>query len=111
MLGTIHYSADDTGYLLYIKSSVIGDENEYIREYRSRQMAFPHEPTADQFFDETQFEAYRALGHHMAKAVSSDARLRAALSELRANVTEVLPELRANATADAVLASGATPPA
>jgi hypothetical protein len=111
MLGTIHYSDDDMGYLLYIKSSLIGDEHEYIREYRSRQMAFPHEPTADQFFDETQFEAYRALGYLMAKTVGSDTRLRAALSELRTNITEVAPELHANATANAVLASGATQPA
>jgi hypothetical protein len=108
MLGTIRYSDDDTGYLLYIKSSIIGDENEYIREYRSRQMAFPHEPTADQFFDETQFEAYRALGYHMARTVGSDTRLREALAELRTNVTEVAPELHANTTTNAVLASGAT---
>jgi hypothetical protein len=111
MLGTIHYSDDDTGYLLYIKSSIIGDENEYIREYRSRQMAFPHEPTADQFFDETQFEAYRALGYHMARAVGSDARLREALSELRTNITDVVPELHPDATANAVLASKVTQPA
>jgi hypothetical protein len=26
---------------------------------------FPHETTADQFFDEAQFEAYRALGYHI----------------------------------------------
>ncbi len=26
---------------------------------------FPHHSTADQFFTETQFEAYRALGEHI----------------------------------------------
>ena len=26
---------------------------------------FPHHPTADQFFSETQFEAYRSLGEHI----------------------------------------------
>ena len=25
---------------------------------------FPHDPTADQFFTETRFESYRALGSH-----------------------------------------------
>jgi hypothetical protein len=25
---------------------------------------FPHEPTSDQFFDEEQWESYRALGEH-----------------------------------------------
>ena len=31
--------------------------------------AFPHESTADQFFDDTQFESYRALGDHIAEDV------------------------------------------
>ncbi|MBI3263663.1 MAG: hypothetical protein HYZ58_11015, partial [Acidobacteria bacterium] len=28
---------------------------------------FPHETTADQFFDDAQFESYRALGVHIAE--------------------------------------------
>jgi hypothetical protein len=64
-LGKIHYSESEIGYLLYIKASITGDENEYIREYRSRNPAFPHQPLTYQFFDETQFEAYRALGYHI----------------------------------------------
>jgi hypothetical protein len=28
---------------------------------------FPHESTSDQFFNETQFECYRALGYHAAR--------------------------------------------
>ncbi|MFQ5737555.1 MAG: patatin-like phospholipase family protein [Acidobacteriota bacterium] len=71
-LGTIRYpegAAEEVGYLLYIKSSVRGDENEYIREYRSKHPQFPHQTTADQFFDEAQFEAYRALGYQAAKSI------------------------------------------
>ncbi len=64
--GKIHYGEGETGYLLYIKSSLTGDENEYIREYRSKNKDFPHESTGDQFFNEAQFEAYRALGYHIA---------------------------------------------
>ena len=30
----------------------------------SRSTQFPHEPTADQWFSESQFESYRALGFH-----------------------------------------------
>jgi hypothetical protein len=56
----------EEGYLLYIKSSFSGNEDETMREYRAKNPAFPHESTADQFFDEGQFEAYRALGYHMA---------------------------------------------
>jgi hypothetical protein len=72
-LGTISYPASDghgppeTGYLLYLKSSFTGDESEVIREYRHRNPDFPHQSTADQFFDEDQFEAYRALGQHIAE--------------------------------------------
>jgi len=64
-LGKIHYSESEIGHLLYIKASITGDEDEYIREYRSRNPAFPHQPLTYQFFDETQFEAYRALGYHI----------------------------------------------
>ena len=69
--GTIHYNEKEKGYLLYIKSSMTGDENEYIREYKNNHPAFPHESTADQFFDEAQFEAYRALGYHMVNKLCS----------------------------------------
>ncbi len=62
--GTIRYSGGETGTLLYVKSSMTGDENELARGYRARCAAFPHESTADQFFDEAQFEAYRYLGYH-----------------------------------------------
>ncbi len=62
--GTISYPANKTGYLLYIKSSVTGNESSYVKEYREHNPTFPHQTTADQLFDEEQFEAYRALGEH-----------------------------------------------
>jgi len=34
-----------------------------VRQYGAGHPAFPQEPTADQFFDEAQWESYRALGH------------------------------------------------
>ncbi|MDH3524347.1 MAG: patatin-like phospholipase family protein [Acidobacteriota bacterium] len=68
-VGTIKYPGEaELGHLLYFKSSVTGDEDEVIAEYRSRSATFPHETTADQFFDEGQFEAYRSLGEHMARS-------------------------------------------
>jgi hypothetical protein len=68
-VGTIKYGDGEIGKLLYLKLSVTGDENRYIKEYGARKEGsdFPHQSTADQFFDETQFEAYRALGHHVGK--------------------------------------------
>jgi hypothetical protein len=64
-IGTIDYGGDDKGYLVYIKSSLSNDENDYLRDYARRNDTFPHETTGDQFFSEEQFEVYRALGFHM----------------------------------------------
>jgi hypothetical protein len=63
-LGTIDYGAGQTGVLVYVKASLTGDENDYLRDYARRYPAFPHESTGDQFFSEEQFEVYRALGFH-----------------------------------------------
>ncbi|MDB5616324.1 patatin-like phospholipase family protein [Tardiphaga sp.] len=64
-IGIIDYGGGQTGYLVYIKSSLTGDENDYVRDYARRYASFPHETTGDQFFSEEQFEVYRALGFHM----------------------------------------------
>ena len=67
-VGRINYPGhSEHGILLYLKSSVTGDEDEVIQEYRHNHQSFPHESTADQFFDEGQFEAYRDLGEHIAE--------------------------------------------
>jgi hypothetical protein len=63
--GEIRYSENESGQLVYIKNTITGDEDIYIHEYRSRSPTFPHETTADQFFTEEQYEAYRALGYHI----------------------------------------------
>ncbi len=65
-IGTIDYDGGATGFLLYIKASLTGDENDYVRDYARRFEQFPHESTGDQFFSEEQFETYRALGFHIA---------------------------------------------
>ncbi|TXS90762.1 hypothetical protein FV139_17440 [Parahaliea maris] len=71
-LGTIHYGDGETGQLLYIKLSYTGDEPATVRAYRELQPAFPHESTADQFFNEAQFEAYRALGEHIVEELARE---------------------------------------
>jgi hypothetical protein len=70
-LGVIHYPNGVEGYLLYIKSSLSGDENDYILDYKRRNPTFPHEATSDQFFTEEQFEVYRALGFHITQGFFS----------------------------------------
>ncbi len=65
--GEIRYGDGEIGHLLYIKLSVCGKEPEYVRAYRAKHAEYPHESTADQFFSEEQFEAYRALGAYIAE--------------------------------------------
>lgn len=57
------------GVLIYIKSSITGDEPVDVAEFRKRQPHFPHDSTANQFFDESHFESYRALGHHATQQI------------------------------------------
>jgi hypothetical protein len=58
-----------TGWLLYLKSSLTGDEPEDVIQYHSSYTDFPHQTTADQFFTESQFESYRRLGYHIVQSV------------------------------------------
>jgi hypothetical protein len=72
-LGTIEYSSDGvadelppTGKILYIKPVVRGDEGAAeIIAYQRLNPAFPNQSTVNQWFDEPQLEAYRALGHYI----------------------------------------------
>jgi len=67
VIGDIRYPDGQMGTLVYLKASLTGDEPTDVLEYGTRQHAFPHQSTADQFFDESQFESYRKLGVHVAK--------------------------------------------
>ncbi|HUI11498.1 MAG TPA: hypothetical protein VL221_14290 [Bacteroidota bacterium] len=66
--GEIHYRTR-TGFLVYVKPSLTGDEPRDVASYRGSHPAFPHQSTGDQWFDESQFEAYRALGRHIGEQV------------------------------------------
>ncbi|MGJ9419004.1 patatin-like phospholipase family protein [Massilia sp. CMS3.1] len=76
-VGAIRYSHVDPdgqdGTLLYIKPAIVGLENADVLNYRKANPAYPHQSTADQWFDEAQFESYRALGYHITKAALAKA--------------------------------------
>lgn len=55
------------GLLLYIKPTLTGDEPTDVLEYARTHGTFPHETTANQFFDEAQWESYRRLGEHIGR--------------------------------------------
>ncbi|WP_218840219.1 patatin-like phospholipase family protein [Spirosoma fluviale] len=62
---------DVDGLLLYIKPAFYGNEPRDIFNYGSTKSAFPHESTSDQFFSESQFESYRALGRYAFETIYS----------------------------------------
>jgi hypothetical protein len=67
--GRIFYSDVDgpdapVGEFVYIKPAFYGDEPQDIYNYAKTNETFPHQPTGDQWFSESQFESYRALGRH-----------------------------------------------
>lgn len=65
-IAEIDYQAADgaknNGIVLYIKAGYHGVESAGLRGYALANPDFPHQPTADQWFTESQFESYRALG-------------------------------------------------
>ena len=69
-VGEIHYERardpSPMGQLVYIKASVTPHLPTDLWHYKSENPEFPHQSTADQFFDETQFESYRKLGYQAA---------------------------------------------
>ena len=52
------------GELLYLKPCYPSDVPIDVRAYGSTSEEFPHEPTAEQWFSESQFESYRRLGYY-----------------------------------------------
>jgi hypothetical protein len=59
------------GVIVYIKPSLVERESSLtvdVRQYEIENEGFPQQTTVDQWFDEAQFESYRQLGYHCAKA-------------------------------------------
>ena len=55
--------------LVYIKPTLVGEEPADIVHYHAANPDFPHQTTADQFYDEAQWESYRKLGDLIAQRV------------------------------------------
>ncbi|WP_286262706.1 patatin-like phospholipase family protein [Thalassotalea atypica] len=74
-IGEIKYADENksSAIFVYVKSSISdsGKLSEDINSYKRQHPQFPHQSTANQFFNEAQFEAYRELGfqitHRMIK--------------------------------------------
>ncbi|MBI3853628.1 MAG: patatin-like phospholipase family protein [Verrucomicrobia bacterium] len=60
------------GILIYLKPALCGDEPRDIYNYSRASQEFPHETTGDQWFSESQFESYRALGQFVIDRIYQD---------------------------------------
>ena len=77
--GRIRYSDVDggdpatrDGVLIYIKPAIGGWEPMDVFHYYQEHGTFPHEPTTDQWFTESQFESYRTLGLHSIEQICNN---------------------------------------
>lgn len=65
-IANIEYSCVDAslpdGKLIYVKPMILGNESPDVATYAKGHPTFPHQSTADQWFDESQTESYRMLG-------------------------------------------------
>jgi hypothetical protein len=56
--------------MIVVKPSLTGDEPLDVLQYAASTPPFPQQTTADQFFDEAQWESYRKLGEHIGSIVA-----------------------------------------
>jgi patatin-like phospholipase len=98
----IRYSAVDgpvpDGHLLYIKPTLRGERADQpvpydVYSYAQKADLFPHESTADQWFSESQFESYRALGFHALASISGGAAGASGFREFLARVDKYMAPL------------------
>jgi len=62
-LGIVKYPDGLCGEILYLKPSYLDEIPAEVMAYGRSDEAFPHDSTLQQWFTESQFESYRALGH------------------------------------------------
>jgi len=67
-LGWAPADDDRTGIIVVIKPTVAHAASADVRQYALENGAFPQQTTADQWYDEAQFESYRKLGYDSAGA-------------------------------------------
>ena len=82
IVGEITYADGTEGTLIYLKTTLVPGLRVELMGYKGANPDFPDQSTADQFFDEEQFEAYRELGHVIASRMIDDVRLGGLITEI-----------------------------
>lgn len=94
-LGKIKYRDSEgdeapEGILIYIKPVVCDKVPVDVLSYGKEHDNFPNEPTSDQWFDESQFESYRMLGHHSMVHICGNGKLPGSLVDFQKAVKDYL---------------------
>ena len=76
----------DKGYILFIKPTITKEVPRDILAYRDNNPAFPDQTTADQWFDESQFESYRRLGLYSFDSIIKTAKAKGADAAKKKNI-------------------------
>jgi uncharacterized protein YifN (PemK superfamily) len=63
------FSGERHGQLIIVKPRVTADAPYDVRQYSIQHTDFPNESTANQFFDDVQWESHRKLGYSQALAL------------------------------------------
>jgi hypothetical protein len=106
--------AEDDGCLIYIKPTLRGRGAQVpydIYSYSRGSTSFPHESTADQWFSESQFESYRALGSHLVEQLieSLGAQRHADFDAFRTSVDDYMTGASAVGASSSASASATAP--
>jgi hypothetical protein len=110
------------GWLVYVKPALRGrgaggaadaPVPYDVFSYAQRSKDFPHETTNDQWFDEAQFESYRALGLHIVSQLTAAMRgdKSPSLPELRWSVMDYMGEAQASGERGVMSEEGGEPAA
>lgn len=107
-IGNIRYSAidgnhpDTDGKLVYIKVAYYGTEPRDVCAYADQYPTFPHQSTGDQWYSESQFEAYRQLGYYALDQIAQPKQTFASVCKLveQAEAYVRSPKCSANTTND-----------
>jgi hypothetical protein len=79
---------DYDGILVFIKPSLLGEEPRDVINYWQSRSTFPQEVITDQWFNEAQFESYRALGSFIIDTICGDTRSRINLAHFTQKVRD-----------------------
>ena len=71
-VATVRYNDGTEGAIIYMKATMIDELSFKVKGYKGAHPDFPHEATADQFFEPEQFEAYREAGYRTAMRMTGD---------------------------------------